>query len=132
KDFFTGFWPTLLLGLLVQAVQVIGMYFILAAIHISVNHQQWIFVFLSASIISVLPLSLGGGLGTREVVFAEGAIHFSLDPHSGVIISLLFYLSSIAGSLPGAYFIFQNPLREVGDGKRSRGNLRKSLNPDGT
>lgn len=113
KDFLPGFWPTLLLGLLVQAVQVVGLYFILTAIHISANHQQWIFIFLTASVVSVLPLSLGGGLGTREVVFAEGAIYFHLDPHIGVIISLLFYLSSVTGALPGAFFVFHDPLKEA-------------------
>lgn len=112
KYFLFSFWMTLFLGLLVQAIQVIGLYFILTAIHISVNHQQWIFIFLTASVVSVLPLSLGGGLGTREVVFAEGATYFHLDPHVGVIISLLFYLSSVVGSLPGAYFIFHDPLKE--------------------
>jgi uncharacterized membrane protein YbhN (UPF0104 family) len=112
KDFLSSFWTTLFLGLMVQAIQVIGVYFILSAIHLQVGHQQWIFLFLLASVVSVLPLSLGGGLGTREVVFAEGATYFGLDPHIGVIISLLFYLSSVAGSLPGAYFVFHNPLKE--------------------
>ncbi|MDB5206349.1 MAG: flippase-like protein [Flavisolibacter sp.] len=111
KDFLSSFWATLFLGLLVQGIQVIGVYFILSAIHVRMDHQQWIFIFLTASVVSVLPLSLGGGLGTREVVFAEGAIYFGLDPHIGVIISLLFYLSSVAGSLPGAYFIFHDPLK---------------------
>jgi uncharacterized membrane protein YbhN (UPF0104 family) len=111
KDFLSSFWTALFLGLIVQAIQVVGVYFILSAINISVNHQEWIFIFLTASVVSVLPLSLGGGLGTREVVFAEGATYFGLDPHVGVIISLLFYLSSVVGSLPGAYFIFHDPLR---------------------
>lgn len=111
-DFLPGFWPTLLGGLLVQAIQVGGIYLILHALNIPVHHQEWVFIFLSASVISVLPLSLGGGLGTREVVFAEGAGYFSLDPHLGVIISLLFYLSSVAGAVWGAWFVFHDPLKE--------------------
>ncbi len=50
-------------------------------------------------------------------MFAEGATYFHLDPHVGVIISLLFYLSSVVGSLPGAYFIFHDPLKEINDNK---------------
>lgn len=111
KEFLPGFLPTFFWGIVVQGIQVLGVYLILAALHIDSNFHQWIFIFLSASVISVLPISLGGGLGTREVVFAEGAAFFHLDPHLGVIISLLFYLSSVAGSIAGAYFIFHDPLQ---------------------
>ena len=110
KEFITGFFPTLFWGIAVQGVQVLGVYLILSALHIDASNNKWIFIFLSASVISVLPISLGGGLGTREVVFTEGANFFHLDPHLGVIISLLFYLSSVAGSICGAYFIFHDPL----------------------
>lgn len=108
--FLPGFFPTFFWGIVVQAVQVVGLYFILSSLHIEADRQQWVFIFLAASVISVLPLSLGGGLGTREVVFAEGAIYFGLDPHVGVIISLLFYLTSVIGSLTGILFIFRDPL----------------------
>jgi hypothetical protein len=111
-DFLPGFFPAFFCGLLVQGIQVGGVYLILAALHIDAGYQEWLFIFLSASVISVLPLSLGGGLGTREVVFAEGAAFFHLDPHLGVIISLLFYLSSVAGAVWGAYFIFNDPLKD--------------------
>lgn len=113
RDFLPGFWPTLFCGLLVQVIQAGGIYLILLALNIPLDHQEWIFIFLSASVISVLPLSLGGGLGTREVVFAEGATFFHLDPHLGVIISLLFYLSSVVGAVWGAWFIFHDPLENV-------------------
>lgn len=111
-DFLPGFFPTFFWGLIVQGIQVAGVYLILSALHIDTNYQEWLFIFLSASVISVLPLSLGGGLGTREVVFAEGALFFHLDAHLGVIISLLFYLSSVAGAVWGAYFIFNDPLKD--------------------
>ena len=118
KEFVRGFFLTFIWGIAVQAIQVLGVYLILAALHIDNNLSQWIFIFLSASVISVLPISLGGGLGTRELVFTEGAGFFGLDPHLGVIISLLFYLSSVAGSLPGAWFIFNDPLAELDINKK--------------
>ncbi|HEU4902169.1 MAG TPA: lysylphosphatidylglycerol synthase transmembrane domain-containing protein [Flavisolibacter sp.] len=112
RDFLAGFFPTFFWGIVVQAIQVGGVYLILSALHIPSNYQEWVFIFLAASVISVLPLSLGGGLGTREFVFVEGAGFFHLDPHVAVIISLLFYLSSVAGAIWGAYFIFHDPLKD--------------------
>jgi uncharacterized membrane protein YbhN (UPF0104 family) len=112
KDFLPGFWPTFALGLLVQLCQAGGLYLILASLNIPVHVHEWIFIFLAASVVSVLPISLGGGLGTRELVFAEGARFFHLDPQLGVIISLLFYISTMFGSLWGFYFVFYDPLQD--------------------
>lgn len=111
KDFLPGFFPTLFLGLAVQAIQVVGVYLILKSLRIETGHQQWLFIFLAGQVLSVLPLSLGGGLGTREVVFTESATFFHLNPQLGVIISLLFYLTSVGGSVWGAYYIFHDPVK---------------------
>lgn len=110
-DFLPGFFPTLLWGLAVQASQVICIYLIISSLGIPLNQHEWIFIFLASAVISILPISLGGGLGTRELVFAEGARHFHLDPQTGVVISLLFYLITVAGSLPGLYYNFNDPLK---------------------
>lgn len=112
KDFLPGFFPTFFWGLAVQFLQVVCIYCILISLHLLTHQANWIFIFLIASIVSVLPISLGGGLGTRELVFAEGARFFHLDPHLGVIISLLFYLSNLMSSVWGAYFVFHNPLKD--------------------
>ena len=73
---------------------------------------EWIFIFLITSVVSVFPAAMGGGLGTRELVFAEGAHYFNLDPQMGVIVSLLFYISNVICSVGGAYFIFHDPLQD--------------------
>ena len=112
KDFLPGFWPTFLWGMAVQTFQVVCLYCVMVSLHIPLNQSEWIFIFLVASVVSVLPISLGGGLGTREFVFVEGANFFHLDPHLGVIISLLFYLSNVLSSVWGSYFIFHDPLKE--------------------
>jgi hypothetical protein len=112
KDFLPGFFPTFVWGLAVQGCQVICIYFILLSLHITTNQHEWVFIFLLAAVISVLPISLGGGLGTREVVFAEGAKFFHLEPQTGVVISLLFYLLTVIGSIWGLYFVFHDPLKE--------------------
>ena len=112
KDFLPGFLPTFFLGLLVQIMQVICIYFIMWSLGISFHNSEWIFIFLVSSAISVLPISLGGGLGTRELVFAEGARFFNMKPELGIIISLLFYLNNLISSAGGAYFIFHSPLKK--------------------
>lgn len=113
KDFLPGFFPTFFWSLGVQLSQVICVYFILLSVHIPLSQHEWVFIFLTAAVISILPISLGGGLGTREVVFAEGARFFHLDPQMGVIISLLFYLLTVIGSVWGLYYNFHDPLKNV-------------------
>ena len=111
KDFLPGFWSTFLWGMAVQVFQVVCLYCVLKSLNIPLHQPEWIFIFLVASVVSVLPISLGGGLGTREFVFVEGARFFHLDPHLGIIISLLFYLSNLLSSVWGAYFVFHDPLK---------------------
>jgi len=113
KYFLPSFFPTFLWALAVQFSQVICIYFIMLSLHLPLSQHEWIFIFLLAAVISVLPISLGGGLGTREVVFAEGARFFLLDPQTGVIISLLFYLLTVIGSIWGLYYNFHDPLKEA-------------------
>ena len=112
KEFLPGFLQTFLLGILVQALQVICVYFIMWSLQISLMQSEWILIFLASSAISVLPISLGGGLGTRELVFAEGANFFHLKPELGIVISLLFYFNNLISSVWGAYFIFVSPLKK--------------------
>lgn len=112
KDFLQSFFPTFLWALAVQFSQVICIYFIMLSLHLPLSQHEWIFIFLLAAVISVLPISLGGGLGTREFVFVEGSRFFHLDPQTGVIISLLFYLLTVIGSVWGLYYNFHDPLKE--------------------
>jgi len=111
KDFLPGFWATFVWGLLVQLTQVICVYCILLSLGLPVDQPQWIFIFLVAAVVAVFPVSLGGGLGTREVVFVEGAKYFHLDPQTALVVSLLFYLSTVIASIWGLYFVFHDPLR---------------------
>jgi glycosyltransferase 2 family protein len=113
KKFLKSFFPTFLWALAVQLSQVVCIYFILLSLHLPLSQHEWIFIFLLAAVISVLPISLGGGLGTREFVFLEGSRFFHLDPQTGVIISLLFYLLTVIGSLWGLYYNFHDPLQET-------------------
>lgn len=111
KDFISSFFPTLLLGLLVQAAQVVCAYLIMAALGIPAHITEFIFIFLVSSVVSVLPLTIGG-LGIREVVFLEGSAYFGLPQETSVVISILFYLITLFTSAWGAIYIFEDPLKE--------------------
>jgi len=112
KDFIPGFWPTFFWGIAVQIFQVVCVYCILIALHLPLHQSEWIFIFLVAAVISVIPISLGGGLGVREIVFQNGAGYFGIDPHIAVVISVLFYFSNLLSSVWGVYFIYHDPLKD--------------------
>jgi uncharacterized membrane protein YbhN (UPF0104 family) len=103
--------PTLLLGILVQASQVVCAYLIMAALGIPAHTTEYIFIFLVSSVVAVLPLTIGG-LGAREVVFLEGSKYFGLAQEPSVIISLLFYLITLVTSSIGSYYVFKDPLEK--------------------
>lgn len=109
KDFEKSFYSTLLLGLIVQAVQVLCVYGILAALGISQQQPAYIFIFLVSSVAAVLPFTIGG-LGIREMVFLEGSQWLGLQQETAVMISLVFYLLTLLTSLAGAWYIFHDPL----------------------
>jgi uncharacterized membrane protein YbhN (UPF0104 family) len=111
KEFFPGFFPTFFWGIAVQIFQVVCVYCILMALNLPLHQSEWIFIFLVASVVSVIPISLGGGLGTRELVFVEGARYFHINEQIAVVISLFFYLSNVLSSVWGLYFVFHDPLK---------------------
>jgi glycosyltransferase 2 family protein len=111
KDFIQSFFSTLLMGILVQTAQVISVYFIMAALNIPLHADEYIFIFLISSIVSVLPLTIGG-LGAREIVFLEGSKYFGLLQETSVVISLLFYLITLLVSAVGLLYVFNDPLQQ--------------------
>ncbi|MBK5269998.1 MAG: flippase-like domain-containing protein [Bacteroidia bacterium] len=111
KDFLPGFLPTLMLGIVVQALQVVCAYLIMASLNIPFRQTQYIFLFLVSSIVAVLPLTIGG-LGARELVFLEGSKYFGLIKENSVVISILFYLITLFTSAWGLIYVFRNPLKE--------------------
>jgi conserved hypothetical protein len=99
-SFIKSFTSTLLLGLLVQALQVLCAYCIMLSINISEHQSAYIFIFLLSSIVAILPFTIGG-LGAREVVFLWGSSLFLLDKHQSIYISILFYLITVLVSFVG-------------------------------
>ena len=109
KDYFQSFLPTLFLGILVQASQVVCVYLIMTALGIPAHVTEYVFIFLISSIVAVLPLTIGG-LGAREVVFLEGSKYFGLAQEISIVISLLFYLITLITSAIGLFYVFNDPL----------------------
>jgi uncharacterized membrane protein YbhN (UPF0104 family) len=111
-SFIKVFTPTLLLGLLVQVLQVLCVYCIMLSINIPLTVHAYIFIFLISSVVAILPFTIGG-LGAREIVFLWGSQQFGLDKHQSVYISLLFYLVTVFISAIGAVWVFTTPIKKT-------------------
>jgi uncharacterized membrane protein YbhN (UPF0104 family) len=116
-DFLPGFWPTFFLGLLVQVFANSSAWLIILSLGIDYSINQYMFIFLVASIAAVLPLTLGG-LGAREIVFLELSKYFGLPEHSSVLIGFLVYIAVLITSAWGLVYIFADPLKKMEIGKQ--------------
>jgi len=107
------FWKSLGYSALVQLAQLVSVLFILQALDVQGDNIAYLFIFLISSIVSVLPLTIGG-IGSREVVFYYGALWLGLDENTSVSISMLFFLITAAVSLAGIIYHFKKPeLEEI-------------------
>jgi len=100
------FWKSFSLSALVQLAQLICVLFILEALSINVDLLAYLFIFLISSIVSVLPLTIGG-IGSREVTFFYGATLLALDENTSISISMVFFLITALVSLFGIIYHFK-------------------------
>ncbi|MCY7420857.1 MAG: flippase-like domain-containing protein [Chitinophagaceae bacterium] len=108
-SFISSCWSTLLLGVIVQFLQVLCMYCLMASIQITQHHNEFVLLFLLSSIVAILPFTIGG-LGAREVVFLWGSQQFGLNTNESIFISVLFYLITVIISFVGIRWIYKDPL----------------------
>ncbi|WP_222984667.1 lysylphosphatidylglycerol synthase transmembrane domain-containing protein [Flagellimonas meishanensis] len=107
------FWKSLGYSALVQLAQLVCVWFILKSLAIHWNLVEYLFVFLVSSIVSVIPLTIGG-IGSREVTFLYGAKWLGLNAGTSVGISFTFFLITALVSLSGIMYHFKKPkLEEV-------------------
>jgi uncharacterized membrane protein YbhN (UPF0104 family) len=99
-------WKSVGYSALVQLFQLISILLILKAIGIETNMIAYLFIFLISSIVSVIPLTIGG-IGSREVTFLYGATLLGLDTNTSVGVSVLFFLITAVISLIGIYYHFK-------------------------
>ena len=119
----TIFWSTILYSLFVQGLQVIAILCILKGLNISTGIYPYVLVFLCSSIVSVIPLTIGG-IGSRELTFIYGAQWFNLSEEKSLGTSMLFFILNALVSLIGVYYYFnsiefQKDSTEVNNDKRS-------------
>jgi uncharacterized membrane protein YbhN (UPF0104 family) len=110
KEPFLVAFGALKYSIWVQAFTVISMMLVAVALGGEEHLPEYVFLFLLAAVMGVLPLSIGG-LGIREATFLYGAIYFNdwlgipLDKEFGVAISLTFFAISALASLIGMIWI---------------------------
>lgn len=112
RRFFTYivavFWRSCAMSALVQLAQLACVLMILQALNIQVSTMEYLFIFMISSIVSVLPLTIGG-IGSRELVFLYGALWLGLEEDRSVGISMLFFLITAFVSFLGIWYHFQKP-----------------------
>ena len=106
------FWQSLGYSALVQLAQLICAWFIMKSLAISWDIVEYLFVFLVSSIVSVIPLTIGG-IGSREVTFLYGAQWLGLNASTSVGISFTFFLITALVSLVGIIYHFKKPNLET-------------------
>ncbi|AWX43393.1 hypothetical protein HME9304_00381 [Flagellimonas maritima] len=116
KKFFSYtmpiFWKSIGYSTFVQLSQVFCVLCILKSFGIGLYTFEYLFIFLVSSIISVIPLTIGG-IGSREVTFLYGAKWLGLDPNISISISFTFFLITAVVSLFGILYHFKKPKLET-------------------
>lgn len=102
------FWKSISYSALVQLAQLICVLCILQSLSINLDVIEYLFVFLVSSIVSVIPLTIGG-IGSREVTFLYGAKWLGLDASTSIGISFTFFLITALISLMGTVYHFRKP-----------------------
>ena len=106
------FWKSIGFSALVQLAQLVCVLCILQSLSIKLDVIEYLFVFLVSSIVSVIPLTIGG-IGSREVTFLYGAKWLGLDASTSIGISFTFFLITALISLLGIVYHFRKPKLEI-------------------
>lgn len=106
RDFFSKFIITHAKALLVQSLQTLSAITILYALNYDGKFSPYLLIFLLSQLVAIVP-SILGGVGLRESAMSFGATYFQLDPHLGVLLSLIFYLISLLVASSGIYYILR-------------------------
>lgn len=111
--FSNRFWQTLIAGILVQLIQILVVFFIWKSVAAPGPLHLYLLLFLLSSVAAVIPVA-AGGIGLREIVFLKGAVLLGADRETAVLIGFIFYLVTVASSLPGIRYVFSDPWNDKG------------------
>lgn len=102
------FWGSFGYSALLQAIQLGATFCIINALGISENLLAYLFIFMISSVVSVIPLTIGG-IGSREVTFLYGAKWLGLDSNTAIGISFVFFLITAFVSFFGIGYHLKKP-----------------------
>lgn len=98
----------------IQALSILTAALLLAAVGYNDSMVEYLLLFLISSIVSVIPISIGG-VGLRELTFFYGAGWLGLNAELGVTISVLFFVVNALASLLGLAFLYRLKKTDKGD-----------------
>lgn len=93
-------------ALLVQGFQALTVITLLYALDFNGKFSPHILVFLTSSIVAIVP-SFFGAVGLREATVEFLSVYLQIDQHLGVLITILFNFISILVASTGAYYILR-------------------------
>ena len=97
-----SFLFSLCLSITVQALQGLVAVILVRSLG-DLNHSFiYVFIFLFSSIVSQLPLSMGG-LGTREVTMVYCLNYLGIDPNAGLAMALIFFMCQTLSNCLGLF-----------------------------
>ncbi|GAX87633.1 conserved hypothetical protein [Lebetimonas natsushimae] len=103
-EFKKSFFKTFIFSLIIQSLQLITFILILFAFNVKENLIDYGILFLISSIISVIPISIGG-VGLRELTFLYAAKYFNINAEAGILSAFLFFIITLISSSIGILFI---------------------------
>ena len=105
-EFHKSFISSFFYSLITQTIQAITFIFILLSIGIDYKLIDLAILFFISSIISVIPISIGG-IGIRELTFLYGSEFLHITPAPVVMAGFLFFIITITSSAIGGIFILK-------------------------
>ena len=105
-EFKTSFFKSFLYSLLIQTLQLLTFISILISLGIDYKLIDLSILFFISSIISVIPISVGG-IGLRELTFLYGSEFIHINPAPIVMAGFLFFVVNLFSSLIGGIFILK-------------------------
>lgn len=102
RSYISKLLVTSIYSLVVQGLQLLSAYFILASLGVYTDILAYQILFLASSIVAVLPFTIGG-VGARELTFVLGHEYLGVDQNVAVVFSFLFFFVTAVVSLGGAF-----------------------------
>ncbi len=100
-------FKVLFLSVIIQGLQMLAALIILVALDTKLSGliDNYMLLFLLSSIMSAIPISLGG-LGLRELTFMVGSAYLEVNSNNAVALSIVFYAVSLFVATFGIYYVF--------------------------